>query len=175
MLWIPSCCFFSWTQLLKEFPFPHPPEACLEAVSLSMPSDSGALALCLFFQIQEFFSSSALPEKLTFFFSRATHITSFLKTSTNVKGRILFVLFSLYIALHIYLCYGNMFIEIISVNLIIIFSFPLYPFHTPVSSPKALPICSVSRATLLCSYRSRHLRKLVFKKYFTYSFGHAGC
>lgn len=162
MPWIPSYFFFSWTQLLKEFPFPHPPEACTPAVSLSMPFDSGALALCLFFQIQEFFSSSALPEKLTFFFSGATHITSFLKTSTNVKDRILFVLFSLCIAFHIYLCYGNMFIEIISVNLFIIFNFPLYPFHTPVSSPKALWICSVSQATLLCSYRSRHLRELIF-------------
>lgn len=142
MPWSPSCFSFSWTQLLKELPFPHPLEACVPAVSLSMPSDSGALTLCFLFQIQEFFGSSALPEKLTFFFPRATHITSFMKTSTNVKDRILFVLFSLCIALHIYLCYGNMFIEIISVNLIIIqFSTLSIPYSSELPQSTSDLLC----------------------------------
>lgn len=101
---------------------------CLDSV-LSLPNSGILWLLCSTW-------------KTHIFFSRATHITSFMKTSTNVKDRILFVLFSLYIALHIYLCYGKMFIEIISVNLIIIqFSTLSIPYSSELPQSTSDLLC----------------------------------
>lgn len=107
-----------------------------------------------------------LLEKFIYLFQDATHITSFVKMSTNIRDRILFVLFFLFVAFYMYLCYCNMFIVIICVNLTMTFNFPLCPIHTPFSKlllktlvDEALWMRSVSQATLLGSHGSRHVRQ----------------